>query len=373
MELTLLPSVSLIKNLEIVEVEYPGLENSPRSSWQEEIGTSHQVDLQLPGFSWIRKLRIDHFGRRFVDLSPRSNILKEKVREDWRLANVMKLLIEVGLERGGREVAIRSLFSVHNMTTHALRIRLNPDPTDRGINGDETDFTIDVGKIFPIPIVLLENALRKTGNHLGSFWLRPKIETLDEVFTAESFDTKELSINLSTKPVQLAKVVAETSAIFSSHKGNEVVLASATSGVTLSCPVVGCSDEREVAPFCYALEITRSPLTPLRQPTTIRRGRREEQQHGPVAYTINVHAPIIIVNLLPERGRFEIMHAVRRTVLWFADLEPGQQVPVHSVGLDAPLLLFINLHFCCTPVDEGALIHHGTEASNESRGKYDAL
>ena len=111
-------------------------------------------------------------------------------------------------------------------------------------------------------------------------------------------------------------------------------------------------------------------MTPIRQSSTIRRGRREEPQHGAVAYTINVHAPIVLVNLLPERGRFEIMHAVRRTVLWFADLEPGQQVPVHSVGLDAPLLLFINLHFCCTPVDDGALIHHGTEATNEQRGKH---
>lgn len=368
-ELTLLPSVSLVKNLGIVEVEYPGLENSPRSSWQDEIGGSHQIDLQLPGFSWIRNLRIDHFGRRFVDLSPRSNILKEKVREDWRLANVMKLLIEVGLERGGREVAVRSLFSVQNMTTHALRIRLNPNATDRGIKDDRTDdFLIEEGETFPIPIVLLENALRKSGSHIGSFWLRPKIETLDEVFTAESLDTEDLSINLSTKPVQLAKVVGETSEIFSSHKGNDAVLASATSGVTLSCPVIGASDEREVAPFCYALEITRSPLVPLRQPSAVRRGRREEQQHGAVAYTINVHAPIMLVNLLPEKGRFEIMHAVRRTVLWFADLEPGQQVPVHSVGLDAPLLLFINLRFCCTPVDDGALIHHGTEASSEHRG-----
>ena len=368
-ELSLLPSVSLVKNLGIVEVEYPGVENSPRSGWQDEIGTSHQIDLQLPGFCWIRDLKIDHFGRRFIDLVPRSAIIKTKLREDWRLANVLKLLVEVGLERGGREVSICSLFSVQNMTTHRLRIRLHPDATQRGLKDEKLDdFSIEVGDSFPIPIILLEHALRKTGSHLGSFWLRPEIDTLDDIFTSESFETKDLSVHLSTKPVQIAKVVDETSSIFANHK-DAATLTNATSGATLSCPVVGTTTDREVAPFCYALEILRSPLVPTKVPGLARKMRREDQQHEPVAYTINVHAPLVLVNLLPERGRFEVMHAVRRTVLWFADLDPGQQVPVHSVGLDAPLLLFVNLRFCCTPVGDGALIHHGTDGSTENRGK----
>lgn len=368
-KLPLLPSVSLVKNIGIVEVEYPGLENSPRSTWQKELGTSHQIDLQVPGFAWIRELKIDQFGRRFVDIVPHSHILKAKIKDDWRLANMMKLLVEVGLERGGREVAIRSLFYIQNMTTHALHIHLRPDANDDDVSvGEANDFHLEPGDSFAIPIVLLENALRLNGSQLGSFWLKPKMDTLDEIFTAENFHTKDLAVNLSTKPVQLAKVVSETATIFSEHKGNHNILSGATSGVTLSCPVMGSSDEREVAPFCYALEIARSPLMAARQQGTGRKGRREDQQHGPVAYTINVHAPLVLVNLLPERGRFEIMHAVRRTVLWFADLEPGQQVPVHSVGLDAPLLLFINLRFCCTPVGGGALIHHGTEALNENKG-----
>ena len=366
-KLSLLPSVSLIKNLGIVEVQYPGLENSPRSSFDDEIGTSHQLDLQIPGFAWIRNLKIDQFGRRFIDLIPRSAVIRSKLRQDWRLANIMKLLVEVGLERGGREVAVRSMFSVQNMTTHVLKIRLNADAYDRSSETDGTDdLSIDPSESFPIPLVLIENALRLTGSHLGSFWLRPDISTVDDVFTSENFDTKDLLIKMSTKPVQLAKLAGESSSIFANQKGDEAILADATSGVTLSCPVVGSSDEKEVAPFCYALEIVRSPMVPVQQPGGTRKGRREKQ-HGPVAYTINVHAPIVLVNLLPERGRFEIMHAVRRTVLWFADLEPGQQVPVHSVGLDAPLTLYIKLRFCCTPVDEGALIHHGTVVSHENK------
>jgi hypothetical protein len=88
-----------------------------------------------------------------------------------------------------------------------------------------------------------------------------------------------------------------------------------------------------------------------------------------VAYTISIHPPLVIANLLPDRGRFELMHAVRRTVLWFGDLEPGQQVSVHSVGLDAPLFLLLNLGFAKTPVGEGALIHHGSDPPPGARGK----
>jgi hypothetical protein len=72
-----------------------------------------------------------------------------------------------------------------------------------------------------------------------------------------------------------------------------------------------------------------------------------------------IHPPIVIENLLPERGRFELMNATSRAVLWWGTLEPGERFPIHTVGLDAPLLLLMNLGYCRTPVGEGALIHDG--------------
>jgi hypothetical protein len=89
----------------------------------------------------------------------------------------------------------------------------------------------------------------------------------------------------------------------------------------------------------------------------------------PVAYSLAVHPPIVIVNLLPQGGRFELMHAIRKTVVWYADLEPGQQAPIHSLGLDIPLLIMVNLGFCRTPVGEGAIVHHGGDAVVYSKGK----
>lgn len=52
-----------------------------------------------------------------------------------------------------------------------------------------------------------------------------------------------------------------------------------------------------------------------------------------------------------------------------ADLKPGQQVPIHSLGLDVPLLLLVNLGFCRTPIGEGVLVHHGGDAVVYSKGK----
>ena len=46
-------------------------------------------------------------------------------------------------------------------------------------------------------------------------------------------------------------------------------------------------------------------------------------------------------------------------------------MPVHSVGLDAPLLLLVNLGFCRTPVGEGALVHHGANTATSGKGEID--
>ena len=64
------------------------------------------------------------------------------------------------------------------------------------------------------------------------------------------------------------------------------------------------------------------------------------------------------------------MSATRRVVVWWADLMAGERIPVHTVGLDAPLLLLINLGFCRTPVGEGALVHQGSSDTTdpEKRG-----
>lgn len=382
-EITFLPSISRIKNMAIEEVDFPGLPNSSSHCGSQDTTTSRAIDLQLPGFHWIEGVQVDTFGRTFADLKPRSPIVRAKMRADWRLANALRLLVEVGLQNGGRQVSVRSLFSIVNRTSHKVSILLHPDPafeptsdnSDTVASSLMPDAELEPGAPFQVPILLMEMALGQEGSHLGSIWLRPdalaakeSLESLESALNEEGAGTGAIDISYTSRPVQLAKIVSESSLIFTSQQRSEFNLDDAKSGIQVACPVVRGTDR--LSPFCYAIEVGRSPLVKARTSLYQNKAKGVRQVHGPVAYTLSIHPTFVVVNLLPERGRFELMHAVRRTVLWFADLEPGEQVSVHSVGLDEPLLLLINLGFCKTPVGEGALVHHGVDVPRGTRGTY---
>jgi hypothetical protein len=426
MGLTFAATISVIKNLSIVEVPYPGLPNSRSGNWSRG-SLKHAVDVQVPGFKWLQGIKVDTFGRKFESLAPRSADVLAKTFSDWRLKNAMMLLTEVGLESGGRLVTIRSLFEIRNNTTHSIKIVFNPDPRHQPDTGnpeegvgsiaDINDFeeeksslkhlaaaeeieVVEPGDVFQIPTLLLERALQVAGSHLGCLWLCPDIQDDSSSFLqsfrteADKKDGGGLQVGFCSRPVQLAKLVHESALIFQNGDCEDIPVDKAKSGVQVSCPTSGRDGDGH-APFCYAIEVGRSPIVSAygdTSPTDMtkevqqgsvptadkkqanvsgaeKKGKKQEKIHSPVAYTLSVHAPLIIVNLLPEGGRFELMHAVRRTVLWYADLQPGQQIPVHSVGLDAPLLLLVNLGFCRTPVGEGALVHHGADAPPSAKGK----
>ena len=389
-------TVSMIQNLRLVEVPFPGLSHSPRDAGIE-VTASHSVDIQLPGFKWLEGISVDTSGRQFNHIVPRSPIVQSKVSNDWRLGNTMKALTEVSLENGGRVITVRSLFELRNHTTHSIDVHLNPDPIHSlpAIDTSNVDPEVCPGGALEIPILLLEAALRFDGKHLGCLWVRPRSGAHDQdllrsLSLGKCSGIENLTIGYSSRPVQLAKVVLESALLFQENRGEDIPPDKARGGIQLSCPIAEGGDSVPVAPFCYAIEIRRSPIvrgaSEIRQPlekrvnfalgginkrgsqTTTGDARRVRKTkdsasfaHSPVAYTLIVHPPIVIENLLPAFGRFELMHATRRTVLWFSDLKPGETVSVHTVGLDAPLLLLVNLGFCRTPIGEGALVHHGSD------------
>jgi len=424
MGLTFSATISIIKNLKIVEVPYPGLSDSPNDD-EKNGSVTHAVDVQLPGFRWIQTIKVDMFGRRFESLMPRSDEILTKMSRDWRLRNALMLLTEVGFDGGGRLVTVQSLFAVTNSTAHSIKLVFDPDPRRRpGENAEEESRTeehedartsigskayleqmtaeceevqiIQPGETFHIPTLLLQRSLHMSGSHLGCLWLCPDTSegmTFWDFFcTAKaSSEGDDLEVGFSSRPIQIARLVQESSVIFQDGAGVDISSDDAKSGIQVSCPTRSRKGGGR-APFCYAIEVGRSPLinsnrggsqvhldeTTLHEPRkSIKKKTMSEKRvakkmkehiHGPVAYSLSIHAPLVIVNLLPEGGRFELMHAVRKTVVWYADLKPGQQVPVHSVGLDAPLLLLVNLGFCRTPVGEGALVHHGTDTVIARKG-----
>ena len=75
---------------------------SPHHQTQCNTATNHCVDLQVPGFRWIRSISFDKTGRHFVELVPRSLAVQTKINKDWRLKNALHLLTEVNSVNGGR-------------------------------------------------------------------------------------------------------------------------------------------------------------------------------------------------------------------------------------------------------------------------------
>lgn len=68
-----------------------------------------------------------------------------------------------------------------------------------------------------------------------------------------------------------------------------------------------------------------------------------------------IHPPIVLENLMPCGGIFELVHATQKRVLWSSYIAAGTVKPVHTVTLEEPLLLLINLKYCRS--SEGVLIH----------------
>jgi len=515
-------TISVVRNLEVIEESFErgGSVLATSAHGQRErlatsgtgadglsrihIDSSHTIDLQIPGFRWLKDMSVDAVGKRFYPVIPRSISLREKLEDDWRLRNAVHVLADIGSSwSGGREVTLASPFTITNNTSHAIALAIHPNPrhnpggaafagvekmqlddsmtvdeagtctssADAGVDDSvsaETD--IGAGESFQVPMMLLESSLHIRGNHLGafcagenamlqsliyrrhctswltlscgmlgpliaylffaiagSFWIRPEkdatLQTLMHKATAPgtSGESPSTYIGYSSRPVQLAKLVQESAAIHGARgmggPGNNEPITPDTfnSGLQLSCPIVNEHEEVSVAPFCYVVEIKRSPIiasehgksneggtfgvtddggasfalaslpnsrddviapnavspprsrpgSPGRRPASPGRRSRASprhvnSQHEPVQYSLVIHPPLVIENLLPQNGRFELVHEDRpEVVVWWAHLKAGERIPVHTVGLDAPLLLRINLGFCRTPNGEGALVHQG--------------
>ncbi len=400
---------TVIKNLEPVEVPFEGDQNITSQQKQLIVPRNHSIDIQVPGFKWTRGISLDKMGKHFIELIPRSPSVWAKSSADWRLRNALNILAEVNSVNGGRRLCIMSPFEVVNKTDHSIYIAVHPDPlhlpkeeileSNQSDSQDSASGKIinSVEKLVPdgsynVPYLLLESAMRLKGNHLGSIWVKPEqmsCEEADELsYAAKDLSSEYFSetdiVGYPPRPIQLAKILHESSVIFRDSNGDPRLANQVASGAEISCPIVDSNKKRKAIPFCYVVEVKRSPLissetsdnevevASTSSPPMMGKGFRGPRnmfsksasqsratKHAPVAYSLVIHPPIVIENLLPERGRFELMNATNKAVVWWGILEPGERFPIHSVGLDAPLMLLVNLGFCRTPVGEGALIHDG--------------
>ena len=135
----------------------------------------------------------------------------------------------------------------------------------------------------------------------------------------------------------------------------------------------------KLPPFCYNVEVQRTgqsdssrelqdiPRFELARRFFNNKGRSVNDAYtSPVDYTLIIHPPIILENLLPTGGIFELMHATHRSVIWSAYLAAGETKQIHTVTMDVPLILLINLRYCRTL--NGTLIHKPMSERGAGRG-----
>lgn len=122
-------------------------------------------------------------------------------------------------------------------------------------------------------------------------------------------------IDYPSRPIQLSKILHETSTIWSNAKGDPSVANQFASGTEISCPVFDKDNNRQTIQFCYVVEIKRSPLAPQKKteemdvitrelfsPTSLAKGLRSKPPkiadttytHCPVIYSLFIHPPIVI-------------------------------------------------------------------------------
>ena len=212
-------TISVVRNLEVIEEAFERdgamggaskhgrhrrLESGRTGAGERSrihIDSSHTIDVQIPGFRWLKDMSVDAVGKRFYPLVPRSADIREKLEDDWRLRNAVHVLADIGSSwSGGREVALSSPFTITNNTSHAVALAIHPNPrynpagtssfvgteemqADDSMTVDdaatvasaglddsvsaETD--IGAGESFQVPMMLLESSLHVRGNHLGTF------------------------------------------------------------------------------------------------------------------------------------------------------------------------------------------------------------
>jgi hypothetical protein len=113
---------SVINNLRSLELPFQGDQKVTYNQRRLKSVIDLEIDVQVPGFRWVKNISFDKSGKHFVQLFPRSQTVDAKIREDWRLRNALHILTEVRSINGGRRLSIKSPFEIINKTNHPIFI-----------------------------------------------------------------------------------------------------------------------------------------------------------------------------------------------------------------------------------------------------------
>ncbi len=398
-------STKKIRNNDIIEEAF-NIQTEGEVITRKYQVVGHKVAVQLSGYEWISSVQADEPGVKFQVLAPiqgrigledlvqgckeYDNISKRKIR------NALQLVAEVVPHNGGRLLKLRSVFTIKNNTSHAIKL-LSVDRKENFNKMSDEPFILNGADSFSLPIALLhKSVINSNGSSIGCLFIRPDNNVIERESGRKVSHMQSVNIDYSREPISLLDIVrknfeSSSDDLLFGRDTDQSVEKHVSVMMQLFCDIgtrkhspANANDDltdnvnrknhaiqsSKLPYFCYNVEIQRHGGS-LENDSKIKKGPeaylpnlgmykekfrgKSSTDFSPVHYTIVVHPPIILENLLPSGGIFELMHATQKVILWSAYIEAGEAKPIHTVTLDAPLMLLLNLRYCKTL--DGTLVH----------------
>jgi hypothetical protein len=338
---------------------------------------SHIVVLQICGFEWLVEVQSVSFGRKYYGLISLNDQTCDRVNQFGEtVAQSFNLVADVLPHYGGRLLRLTSQFCIANRTNHPLAILATLEAKKPGdLRGQKSFMKLMPGAQYHVPLPLLYASLLNSSRDAPSFgylWIRPYnlLPIQDEFDNATHISADHVSfsqqcINLSDivkrilSQLDTEKVRKESSGSTKNRPDGDM-----NGGKTLECDDMVCmiqanenDDSKEllavtsgrVPPFnyfasCHVTQDISSSELPSSN-FSIETSNKSARDHRR-SYEISIYSPIVLENLLPMEGIFQLVHATQNRVLYSSRIGPGRIKAIHTVNLAAPLLLLIKLSFC---------------------------
>jgi hypothetical protein len=396
--LNFLASKTLIRNRAVVEEKFEDtrVQNDGHQSMSRDVNIGNLIALQICGCKWRLNVQADHLGINFERLSSVSGLIEPTSLRASLPSNVLdslQLRTEVKQMSGGRVLILSSAFSIRNNTNHSLRLLMNHaagqnDQKYRAESLNMVPHVLEKGKKLSIPLALPRESLTRDPNSLGYLWLQPEdmTQTLKELGTNNHYIQPSF-VRFSSEPISLMDVVNGKGYLQNNIKVDDRsnMRSSFSAGPTLSCLVdakrYGTISEgdgvkrfgtinddvvRDTPQYInslrlpslnYCVELKKDSVAGIKNKRKKKRNSKKGEE-GPFSYSLVIHPPLVLENLLPCGAIFELRNPQSNISLFRSWVEAGAQLPIFTVSLDVPLVLFVTLRYCHS--QDGKLVHKPT-------------
>jgi hypothetical protein len=387
-----------INNMKIVEDAFNvQVVNNVRAGSSND-RVSHQVAIQIIGYEWFPSVQVDEIGTKNLCLVP----LQPVPTEDELARTALNIVSTVSPKHGGRMLTLRSIFTIRNNCSHTIDLYtiaehiIDKARIHEYLDEATVPFPIATGDEFQIPLGLMSCSIQKShGFFFGEIFLKPHDEVTElKKHFPELVKYNPDKVEPSNDSIDIKDIV-ET-------RGNH--------DFQVSCDIISKSrnktrresdleSTRDVSAakkqwFSYSIEIIRNDFSTLH---ASHEGIKSSNKHmiqkvmamakplfgshshavdsalttNNVDYTIVINPPIILENLLPCGGIFQIIHTTQKNTLWSGEIMPGHVKSIHTVILNDPLTLLITLPHCKSL--QGVEFHRPIQGKRHHRTMKDKI